>query len=277
MKKLSKIYNLKNHQEKLINFITRIRRAKKSILISLKSLKFFMERGTHSAKLITLTFKDIMEFRKCIVSKGLNTYLTNLRLSLERQLSGRKDFFYIWILEVQDRVVPHIHILLVLPKNIKIKYPDKSNWHWGDSNIKDVDFKTFRIILYMMKSFKYKKDLEKIILPKCTKKLFEFLITAPYLLKLDRKIRIFGISSRLKEQIFYIVHYFKEVLRRYLRKVYEYKLFVWIERYEGKYALDIIVYDKVHDIKALSLENEFKTEIEYLKILLDFSNQFILS
>lgn len=113
-------------------------------------------------KLITLTFSDIIQFKNFIDNNGLNTYLTNLRIHIERQLSGRKDFFYIWVLEAQERGVPHYHLILVLPKGVSIKFPDKSNWHWGSSNIRTVSYHTFNVIVsYLSKSFKYKKNILK--------------------------------------------------------------------------------------------------------------------
>lgn len=265
---------IKNHLERY--FMRKFRRARKSVLIALNSLKFYVNRGTHVMKLITLTFSDIMQFKNFIDKNGLNTYLTNLRIHIEKKLSGRKDFFYLWLFEVQERAVPHYHLILVLPKGVSIKFPDKSNWHWGSSNIRTVSPQKYRSMFsYLTKSFKFKRDLSNIILNRYSRELFNFLRVAPYLLSLKRKIRIFGICQKLKTDLFFESLNFKDYLKILLKRKYGYNLIVLIEKDIGKLILDIIVFDEMHNVVDYSLENEFRNSFEYLMILKNFAKKFI--
>lgn len=265
---------IKNHLERY--FMRKFRRARKSVLIALNSLKFYVNRGTHVMKLITLTFSDIMQFKNFIDKNGLNTYLTNLRIHIEKKLSGRKDFFYLWVLEVQERAVPHYHLILVLPKGISIKFPDKSNWHWGSSNIRTVSPQKYRSMFsYLTKSFEFKRDLSNIILNRYSRELFNFLRVAPYLLSLKRKIRIFGICQKLKTDLFFESLNFKDYLKILLKRKYGYNLTILIDKDIGKLILDIIVFDEMHNVVDYSLENEFRNSFEYLMILKNFAKKFI--
>lgn len=265
---------IKNNLERY--FMRKFRRARKSVLIALNSLKFYVNRGTHVMKLITLTFSDIMQFKNFIDKNGLNTYLTNLRIHIEKKLSGRKDFFYLWVLEVQERAVPHYHLILVLPKGISIKFPDKSNWHWGSSNIRTVSPQKYRSMFsYLTKSFKFKRDLSNIILNRYSRELFNFLRVAPYLFSLKRKIRIFGICQKLKTDLFFESLNFKDYLKILLKRKYGYNLTILIEKDIGKLILDIIVFDEMHNVVDYYLENEFRNSFEYLMILKNFAKKFI--
>lgn len=264
--------SIKNNLERY--FMRKFRRARKSVLIALNSLKFYVNRGTHVMKLITLTFSDIMQFKNFIDKNGLNTYLTNLRIHIEKKLSGRKDFFYLWLFEVQERAVPHYHLILVLPKGVSIKFPDKSNWHWGSSNIRTVSPQKYRSMFsYLTKSFKFKRDLSNIILNRYSRELFNFLRVAPYLLSLKRKIRIFGICQKIKTDKFFEAVKLKDYLRKLLKRKYSCELVFLIERNKEKFISDILLFDEMHNVLFYSLEKTFRNGIEYLNIIKRFAKK----
>lgn len=69
-------------------------------------------------------------------------------------------FFYCWVREQQKRGVPHCHILLVVPKNVRIPKPDQSFWGHGFSNVKLLRFRGWKgIESYLVKYFE--KEIEE--------------------------------------------------------------------------------------------------------------------
>lgn len=86
-------------------------------------------------------------------------------------------------------------------------------------------------------------------------------------MNLKRKIRIFGICQKLKTDLFFESLNFKDYLKILFKRKYGYNLIVLITRDIGKFILDIIVYDELHNVVDYSLENEFRNGFEYLVII----------
>jgi hypothetical protein len=78
---------------------------------------------------IGLTFRRLEDFHK----GALRGYLNRLVGWLKRK--GVRRYFYAWVMEVQQRGVPHYHILLAYEGGIRIPYPDQSWWSYGSSNL----------------------------------------------------------------------------------------------------------------------------------------------
>jgi hypothetical protein len=77
---------------------------------------------------IGLTFARFEDFHK----GALRGYLNRLVGWLKRK--GVRRYFYAWVMEVQQRGVPHYHILLAYEGG-RIPFPDKSWWSYGSSNL----------------------------------------------------------------------------------------------------------------------------------------------
>lgn len=103
----------------------------KELLNSNKNLSVFF---------LMLTFRDNDEFLKSkeAVKSAIGRYIWLLKQDIEK-VQKKKLYTYFWVLEKQSRGVPHYHVFLVADRDVYIKYPDKSFWHWGFSWLKRVD------------------------------------------------------------------------------------------------------------------------------------------
>jgi len=79
--------------------------------------------------MITLTYREGAEWGPRHVAE----YITRVRNWLGRRGIG---LGYQWVLELTKRGVPHYHVLVWLPHNVKLPKPDSSGqWPHGSSNI----------------------------------------------------------------------------------------------------------------------------------------------
>jgi hypothetical protein len=78
---------------------------------------------------IGLTFRRLEDFHK----GAIRGYLNRLVVWLKRK--GVRRYFFAWVMEVQQRGVPHYHILLAYEGGIRIPFPDQSWWSYGSSNL----------------------------------------------------------------------------------------------------------------------------------------------
>jgi hypothetical protein len=71
--------------------------------------------------MFTLTYREIDDWRKDHVSLFLN---------LARNYLARRGFKlrYCWVAELQKRGAVHYHVIIWLPRNVKLPMPDKCGW-----------------------------------------------------------------------------------------------------------------------------------------------------
>jgi hypothetical protein len=100
---------------------------------------------------IGLTFRRLEDFHK----GAIRGYLNRLVVWLKRK--GVRRYFYAWVMEVQQRGVPHYHILLAYEGGIRIPFPDQSWWSYGSSNLQVLGGRS--LMRYLTKYFE--KELEK--------------------------------------------------------------------------------------------------------------------
>jgi hypothetical protein len=102
---------------------------------------------------IGLTFRRLEDFHK----GAIRGYLNRLVGWLKRK--GVRRYFYAWVMEVQQRGVPHYHILLAYEGGIRIPFPDRSRWwSYGSSNLQVLGGGR-SLMRYLAKYFE--KELEK--------------------------------------------------------------------------------------------------------------------
>jgi hypothetical protein len=99
---------------------------------------------------IGLTFRRLEDFHK----GAIRGYLNRLVGWLKRK--GVRRYFYAWVMEVQQRGVPHYHILLAYEGRIRIPFPDQSWWSYGSSNLQVLAGRS--LMRYLAKYFE--KELE---------------------------------------------------------------------------------------------------------------------
>lgn len=83
--------------------------------------------GRSFASMLTLTYRDADGYQP----RHISEYLKKVRQWLDRRgISVR----YQWVMELQNRGAPHYHVLLWLPRRIKVPMPDRSGmWAHGSS------------------------------------------------------------------------------------------------------------------------------------------------
>lgn len=195
-----------------------------------RAAKFFASRCEYYLKngyyavLVTLTFRDNHEVREKVISEFLNNVRNYVAREAARKGINKRKIFYFWTIELQERGVPHYHIILLLPQGIMLPKPDQWVWKHGSSNIKAV--KSYsrdaigRVVRYAVKyARKGFKDLEKLVQLKSVLK------------SLGKKLRLFGISHLLKDYKYYL----SVAKRKYLRKVFE---IVYGDRVTCDYAIE---------------------------------------
>lgn len=99
---------------------------------------------------IGLTFRRLEDFNK----GAIRGYLNRLVVWLKRK--GVRRYFYAWVMEVQQRGVPHYHILLAYEGCLRIPFPDQSWWSYGSSNLQVLGGRS--LMRYLTKYFE--KELE---------------------------------------------------------------------------------------------------------------------
>lgn len=85
---------------------------------------------------ITLTFTDNAAFRQCMERaprSGVSQFMRDVVQYCERK--GVQVLGYAYVVELQERGVPHYHVLMIVEKAVKLPKPDKWVWNYGMSNI----------------------------------------------------------------------------------------------------------------------------------------------
>lgn len=133
----------------------RARIARRSLRKFGKTAIYYLKQGWEAIA-ICLTYRDLDEWGKG--SKALSKYMNAVRMYVKRVYGVH--FYYCWVREMQKRGVPHYHILLIVPRGVRVPKPDESYWPHGFSNVKLLKFKTWRgIERYLVKYLE--KEMER--------------------------------------------------------------------------------------------------------------------
>ena len=134
----------------------RARIAKRSIRKFGKIAKGYLKMGWEAIA-VCLTYRDLEAWE--MGKRALSKYLNALRMYIARKYRVR--FLYCWVREMQERGVPHYHILLIVPKGVRIPKPDQSWWEWGMSNVKLLRFRGRKKIEYYLMDY-LEKEIEEV-------------------------------------------------------------------------------------------------------------------
>ena len=134
----------------------RARIAKRSIRKFGKIAKGYLKMGWEAIA-VCLTYRDLEAWEKG--KRALSKYLNALRMYITRRYRVR--FLYCWVREMQARGVPHYHVLLIVPKGVRIPKPDQSWWSWGMSNVKLLRFRGRKRIEYYLMDY-LEKEIEEV-------------------------------------------------------------------------------------------------------------------
>ncbi|MGB9681228.1 MAG: rolling circle replication-associated protein, partial [Minisyncoccia bacterium] len=135
---------------------------KKKIRLLTFEMNKLVKSGRYRALAITLTFEE-QDFYLDFLKKGGIRWLLNDLTSYIKREYNRRDFFYLWILEMQRRGVPHYHILLIVPKHIRIPYLDKWVFSFGMTNIKELkNFGSNYLLKYFYANKDYQQDFRRL-------------------------------------------------------------------------------------------------------------------
>lgn len=129
------------------------RRVKKVVELTKELNKFYRRfRGKYRVLAITLTFADDDMFLDFHKRGGMKYAMENVRIHVYRKYK-RRDFFYIWVPELQKRKVFHYHVLLIVPKEVYLPFLDQWFYKWGFTNIKELkNFNKYYLAKYLLKS-----------------------------------------------------------------------------------------------------------------------------
>lgn len=109
--------------------------ARRSLRKFAKIAAYYLRKGWEAIA-ICLTYRDLSEWEKG--KRSLSKYMNAVRMWVRRKF--KSHVFYCWVREMQERGVPHYHILLIVPKGVRLPKPDQSWWPHGFSNIKLLRF-----------------------------------------------------------------------------------------------------------------------------------------
>lgn len=170
-----------------------------------KILRFVCKyiNGMGKAKMITLTFRDRDSFIEFVDKEGgIARFLRYLRSLYYERTGGRKDIIWVWVMELQERGIPHYHILLITGQDFYIEFPDVSGqWKWGMTNI--------RTLRYISKNY----------LSKYLSKAEQFLISVKKFFGLSRALRTYGYPVKLgKVRLFRYLFRFRQLVEQYIGK-----------------------------------------------------------
>lgn len=136
-----------------LNRTRRIRRMRRVVISHADAVRDRCQQGGNRTDtlLVTLTYRPGVAW----AAKDVSGYTDRLRKWLARQgIQAR----YQWVMELQKRGVPHYHLLLWVPKGVRIPKPDESRmWPHGFTNIKLAT----RPVGYLVKYATKGGDIEK--------------------------------------------------------------------------------------------------------------------
>jgi hypothetical protein len=158
-----------------------LRNRNRKIRILTSELIKLVKSGRYRALAITLTFINFDKYLEFQRRGGVRWFLNDLNSLIKRNYK-RRDWFFLWIMEIQKRGIPHFHLLLVVPRGVRIPFPDKWVFTFGMTNIKELKKFGSRYLLKYLDKDNYQQDYDSL-----RRKLKEFKL----------RIRTYGYSLRL--------------------------------------------------------------------------------
>lgn len=113
-----------------LNELRRLSRMRRGVWAAATAFKDACPRPEYWCLMVTLTYADVDAWRR----RHISEYLKGLR----RWLGHRARLRYVWVLELQKRGAPHYHLLVWLPRGMKVPKPDRSGmWPHGSSRVEE--------------------------------------------------------------------------------------------------------------------------------------------
>lgn len=210
--------------------------ARRSLKKFAKTVSFYLRKGWEAIA-ICLTYKDLSEWERG--KRSLSRYMNTVRMWIKRKF--KSPVFYCWVREMQERGVPHYHILLVVPRNVRIPKPDQSWWSHGFSNIKLLRFRTWRRIERYLVDY-LEEELEE--------------IDGQEILRYSH---VFGVSRLFKTDTWW----YEVDFHRYLKKICKI-------RFGDKPIIDVVRVGSKLKVSAIKFKDlYFKTYSEMSNFILD--------
>lgn len=116
-------------------FQSRYKRLRKNVLTSERLLRATAERRgfRYFLAMLTLTYAPGIEWQPY--------HITEIQKRIRAWLAARGHrYCYVWVCELQQRGAPHYHVLIWIPRGLRLPKPDSFGW-WphGMSNIQKVE------------------------------------------------------------------------------------------------------------------------------------------
>lgn len=133
----------RNTDQTIDRFESRIRRLRKNVITSARLLRDAKQNGGHRhfMAMLTLTYAPGVEWK--------SNHVPDLQKRIRGWLSYRgHSYAYVWVCELQERGAPHYHILIWIPRGLRLPKADAFGW-WphGSTSIEKVE----KPIGYLMK------------------------------------------------------------------------------------------------------------------------------
>jgi len=224
------------------------RSRKRKIRLLTHELSRLVRTGQYRAIGATLTFKDFemyLEFQK----QGGIRWLLNVIGSYIKREYNRRDFFYLWIIEMQRRGVPHFHILLVVPRCVRIPYLDQWVFRFGLTNIKELKRFGSRYLLKYLEKDNYQQNYDEL-----RKMLKEF----------NLKVRIYGYSLKLLYEGLRFLMNFRSYIKWFISRVQGLEIKSVFDKVKGGL---VFYYYRIRDSQIEDLFNYAYKEFEHIRRL----------
>ncbi|MGB9755992.1 MAG: rolling circle replication-associated protein [Desulfurella sp.] len=136
-----------------------LKNRKKKIRLLTQELIKLVRSGKYRALAVTLTFKDFEMYLDFHKKGGIKWLLNDLNTFIKREYK-RRDWFYLWVMEIQRRGVPHFHILMIIPIGVRIPFLDRWVFTFGMTNIKELKKFGSRYLLKYLEKDNYQQDYD---------------------------------------------------------------------------------------------------------------------
>lgn len=102
-------------------FLTRLRRLRRSVLTAFRLHEYELLGQGHRSAMLTLTYREVAAWNP----RHISDLLQRIRVWLRRR---GYQLRYVWVAELQQRGALHYHVLVWLPRGLKLPKPDEQGW-----------------------------------------------------------------------------------------------------------------------------------------------------
>ncbi|MGB9763669.1 MAG: rolling circle replication-associated protein [Minisyncoccia bacterium] len=221
---------------------------KRKIRLLTQELNKLVRTGLYRALSVTLTFKDFENYLEFQREGGIRRILNVVASHIKHEYD-RRDFFYLWVLEVQKRGVPHFHVLLIVPRCVRIPFLDRWIFTYGLTNIKELKKFGFRYLLKYLEKDNYQQDYDSL-----RKKLKELCL----------RVRTYGYSLKLLHESLRFLMNSRSYIKWFISKVQGLKIESVYDIVKGGL---VFYYYKIKDSQVDDLFNYAYKEFDHIKKL----------